>query len=69
MRQYDTALNVIVSPDEYPKLMSHVKDQFAIIVLMVDILDFPCSVWPSITDIIGKKCLLSLMITTWSPVI
>ncbi|KAJ9597758.1 hypothetical protein L9F63_011366 [Diploptera punctata] len=55
MRQYNTALNVIVPPDEYPTVMSHVKNQFALIILMVDLLDFPCSIWPGVMDIIGKK--------------
>ncbi|PSN49800.1 hypothetical protein C0J52_01392 [Blattella germanica] len=55
MRQYDTALNVIISPDEYPKLMAHIKEKMALIVLMVDLLDFPCSIWPEIMNIIGRK--------------
>jgi hypothetical protein len=54
LRFYDTALNVIVSPDDYPKLMAHLKDIVALIVLMVDLLDFPCSMWPGIVDIVGK---------------
>jgi ribosome biogenesis GTPase A len=54
MRFYNTALNVIVSPDDYPKLMAHLKDKVALIVLMIDLLDFPCSIWPGIMDIVGK---------------
>jgi len=54
LRFYDTALNVIVSPDDYPKLMAHLKEKVALIVLMIDLLDFPCSIWPGITNIIGK---------------
>lgn len=26
----------------------------SLVVLMVDLLDFPCSIWPGIVDIIGK---------------
>ncbi|XP_069697754.1 nitric oxide-associated protein 1 [Periplaneta americana] len=55
MRFYDTALNVIVSPDDYPKLMAHLKHKVALILLLVDLLDFPCSIWPGIMDIIGHK--------------
>jgi hypothetical protein len=57
MRFYDTALNVIVSPDDYPKLMAHLKNRIALIVLMVDLLDFPCSIWPGIMHIVGKYSL------------
>jgi ribosome biogenesis GTPase A len=54
LRFYNTALNVIVSPDDYQKLMAHLKDKKALIVLMVDLLDFPCSIWPGLVNIIGK---------------
>lgn len=27
----------------------------SLVILMVDLLDFPCSVWPGIVDIIGTK--------------
>jgi hypothetical protein len=57
LRFYDTALNVIVSPDDYPKLMANLKDTVALIVLMVDLLDFPCSIWPGIMQIVGKYSL------------
>lgn len=53
MRFYDVALNVIVSPDDYPKLMTHLKQKVSLIILMVDILDFPCSIWPGIMNIVG----------------
>jgi hypothetical protein len=57
LRFYDTALNVIVSPDDYPKLMAHLKNTVALIILMVDLLDFPCSIWPGVMHIIGKYSL------------
>jgi hypothetical protein len=57
MRFYDIALNVIVSPGDYPKLMAHLKEKVALIILMVDLLDFPCSIWPGIMNIVGKYSL------------
>lgn len=33
-------------------IFRHVK---SLVVLMVDLLDFPCSIWPGIVDIIGKE--------------
>lgn len=44
-----------VSPDEYVKMISSIKDKFALAVLMIDLTDFPCSIWPNITEIIGDK--------------
>jgi len=67
LRFYDTALNVIVSPDDYPKLMAHLKEKVALIVLMIDLLDFPCSIWPGIMNVIGK-CGLFRTITEVSPI-
>lgn len=63
LRFYDTALNVIVSPNDYPKLMVHLKEKVALIVLMIDLLDFPCSIWPGIMNIIGK---CGLFYNNWS---
>lgn len=49
------ALQVRVSPEEYPKILMKINESTrALVVLMVDILDFPCSIWPNIIDIIGN---------------
>lgn len=55
LKEYNVALDVRVSPEEYPKIISCVKDKRAIAVLMIDMLDFPCSIWPGIMDIIGSQ--------------
>lgn len=52
---YDTAINVTVNPEDYIKILSTIKDKFALAILMVDLLDFPCSIWPGITEILGRK--------------
>jgi hypothetical protein len=65
MRFYDVALNVIVSPDDYPKLMAHLKEKVALIILMVDLLDFPCSIWPGIMNIVGKYSLSFSNLLSW----
>lgn len=44
-----------VTPDEYVEMISKIKDEFALAILMVDLVDFPCSIWPNIIDIIGEK--------------
>ena len=55
LRDHDVALNVNISPEEYPKVISVIRDQVAMVILVVDLLDFPCSIWPGLLDIIGTK--------------
>lgn len=49
------ALQVRVSPEDYPKILTTIRDKQALVLLMVDLLDFPCSIWPGIADILGPK--------------
>ncbi|XP_039285095.1 nitric oxide-associated protein 1 [Nilaparvata lugens] len=55
MENYKMALTVSVNPEEYPRLLSRIKNQKALVILMVDMTDFPCSIWPGILDVIGPK--------------
>lgn len=55
MKNYNLALQLKVDPEEYVRLISSIQDKFALVVLMVDLVDFPCSIWPKIVDIIGPK--------------
>ncbi|XP_057375659.1 nitric oxide-associated protein 1-like [Daphnia carinata] len=55
LREHDVALNVNISPEDYPKVISVIRDQIAMVVLVVDLVDFPCSIWPGLLDIIGTK--------------
>lgn len=55
IRYYNTVLSVSVPASEYPKLLSEIRNKLALVVLMVDLTDFPCSIWPQILDIIGRK--------------
>ena len=55
IKEYNVALKVNVSPEDYPKTLHHLKDKRALILLVVDLLDFPGSVWPDIFDILGDN--------------
>lgn len=55
MKNYNTAIDVTVSPDEYVRMISSISDKFALAILMVDLTDFPCSLWPGIRDILGTN--------------
>lgn len=52
MKYYDTALEVKVSADEYTKLLKVIKTKKCAVVLMIDLTDFPCSVWPEINSVL-----------------
>lgn len=56
MKNYNTCLDVRVSADEYPKLLEKINDnRRAIAILLVDLTDFPCSIWPKLPELIGEK--------------
>ena len=55
MKKYDVALKVTVSPEDYPKTIAHLKEKRAIIILIVDLTDFPGSVWPDILNELGPN--------------
>jgi hypothetical protein len=44
MTKYNIALKMTVSPEDYPKTIAHLKETPAVVVLIVDLLDFPGSV-------------------------
>ncbi|XP_034841532.1 nitric oxide-associated protein 1 [Maniola hyperantus] len=53
LQEYNIALDVTVQPEEYEKLLKSIRYVKSLVLLMVDLLDFPCSIWPGIVDIIG----------------
>lgn len=55
LKHYNIALQARVAPEDYPKILQTVSQKNAMVVLMVDLLDFPCSIWPGIADILGEK--------------
>lgn len=55
LKNYNTALKVKVNAEDYVDLISKIKDEMALAILMVDLTDFPCSLWPNIIDIIGHR--------------
>lgn len=55
IKNYNTFLNVSVHPDDYAMLISTIKEKHATVILIIDLMDFPCSIWPNILEIIGVK--------------
>lgn len=52
MRYYNTTLEVRVSLDEYPELLKVIKKKRCAVILMIDLTDFPCSIWPEINSVL-----------------
>lgn len=52
---YNTAINVTVKPEDYINIISQIKDKFALAVILVDLLDFPCSIFKNLSEILGPK--------------
>ncbi|XP_017781920.1 PREDICTED: nitric oxide-associated protein 1 [Nicrophorus vespilloides] len=56
LKNYDLALQVRVSAEDYPKVLRAISERkSALVVLMVDLLDMPCSIWPGIADLLGRR--------------
>ncbi|XP_045130401.1 nitric oxide-associated protein 1-like isoform X2 [Portunus trituberculatus] len=55
LKIHKTALSVKVDPNMYEKLLEPIKQKRALVLLVVDLLDVPCSIWPNIMDIIGTS--------------
>ena len=53
MEKYNVALKVNVSPGHYESTIAHIASKRAIVLLVVDLLDYPGSVWPGIVDLLG----------------
>lgn len=55
LKNYNLSLQLTVDPEEYVRMISSIQDKFALAILMVDLVDFPCSIWPQIVDVLGPK--------------
>lgn len=52
---YNTAINVTVAEEDYINIVSTIKDKFALAIVLVDLLDFPCSIYNGLSEILGSK--------------
>jgi len=55
IREYNVALKVNVSPEDYPKAIAHLRGVEALVLVVVDLLDFPGSVWPGLLGLLGAN--------------
>ncbi len=52
LKHYNTALNITLKADDYLHHLGHLKDKRALLLLMVDVIDFPGSVFPDLNSLI-----------------
>lgn len=55
LKQYNTALNISLSAEDYLCHLSHLRDKKALILLMVDVSDFPGSVFPDLHTLLSPN--------------
>lgn len=55
LKYYNTALNISIPGDEYLTHLGHLKQKRALILLMVDIIDYPASLFPDLSSIIPSE--------------
>ncbi|XP_037807042.1 nitric oxide-associated protein 1 [Lucilia sericata] len=55
LKNYNVALDIEVTTESYIETISSIKDKYALAIVMVDLLDFPCSIWPGVHELLGSK--------------
>ncbi|XP_017049552.1 nitric oxide-associated protein 1 [Drosophila ficusphila] len=55
LKHYNIALDVEVAPSTYVDTISRIKDKYALAIVLVDLLDFPSSIWPGMQSVLGTK--------------
>ncbi|XP_032679628.1 nitric oxide-associated protein 1 [Odontomachus brunneus] len=58
MKYYNAMLEVKVSPDKFVELIKVIKTKKCAVILMVDLTDFPCSIWPEIKSVLHPRTLV-----------
>ncbi|KAH8320856.1 hypothetical protein KR067_011387 [Drosophila pandora] len=55
LHNYNIALDVEVTPASYVETISQIQDKYALAIVIVDLLDFPSSIWPGMQNVLGTK--------------
>ena len=55
MQEYNIALDASMTPLQYKSIVQHIKNQHGLVLLVVDVTDFPHSIVPDLGDIVGEK--------------
>ncbi|XP_077501272.1 nitric oxide-associated protein 1 [Amblyomma americanum] len=55
LQHYNTALNVKVDQDAYKSVLAEVSRRKALVLLLLDLTDMPCSIWPDLPELLGPQ--------------
>lgn len=55
LKHYNIALDIEVSAESYVQTIARIQNEFALAIVLVDLLDFPCSLWPGMHELLGPK--------------
>ena len=55
LKNYNTALNITLSADDYKHHLTLLKDRRALVILVVDAVDFPGSLFPELHEVLGPR--------------
>lgn len=55
LTHHQKALNITMSKEEYKKIVSRIKSEKALVLLIVDLLDLPDSIVPDLPELVGKN--------------
>lgn len=55
LKHYNSALNITLKANDYLRHLAHLRDKRALIILMVDISDFPGSLFPQLNTLISPS--------------
>ena len=53
LKHYNTALNVTLQAEDYQRHLSHLRHKRALILLVVDVIDFPGSLFPDLSTLVS----------------
>lgn len=55
LKHYNSALNITLQADDYLRHLAHLRDKRALIILMLDISDFPGSLFPHLSTLLSPN--------------
>ncbi|XP_070539945.1 nitric oxide-associated protein 1-like [Ptychodera flava] len=55
LTHHQVALQVNISAEDFRKTVSYIKKKKALVLCMVDLMDFPCSIFPNLRELIGTN--------------
>ncbi len=62
LKNYNNALNIALESDDYLRHLSSLKKKRALILLMLDITDFPCCVFPNLKSLLSPDCSVLIVV-------